>query len=59
MYYSSAIKDHWVLASAASRAEATKNGYTKVGTLGYAMPIPADADAGADGGAANDAAIYE
>jgi hypothetical protein len=38
VYYSESLGDHWVLASAASRTEATSKGYKKVGTLGYGLP---------------------
>jgi alpha-L-fucosidase len=38
VYYNTKLQDHWVLASDASRLDATKRGYTKVGTLGYAHP---------------------
>jgi hypothetical protein len=38
VYYSKALGDHWVLATAKSRTEATAKGYEKVGTLGYGLP---------------------
>ena len=36
-YYSGALKDFWVVGSAASRAEALAKGYAKVGVLGYGL----------------------
>ena len=40
VYFNSGRYDHWVLASAASRTEAAAEGYAKVGTLGYGLPLP-------------------
>ena len=37
VYYHAASTDHWVLASSASRTAAQTAGYTRVGTLGYAL----------------------
>jgi hypothetical protein len=38
VWYSAAQQDHWVLASADSRAAAKAGGYVLVGVLGYALP---------------------